>query len=61
MRPPAGQDLPRPDQLCLGADDARQQELAARMVHRLAYDADDEQQLLDALGLQPATPKEANL
>jgi hypothetical protein len=60
VRPPAGQDLPRPDQLALGADDTELARLAARTVRRLARDADDEHLLLDALGLHPATPKEAN-
>ncbi|MER6534362.1 hypothetical protein ABT215_11225 [Streptomyces sp900105755] len=48
-------DLPRPDQLTLSGIDEAEQQLAARAVHRAARDADDEHELLDALGLLPTT------
>jgi len=51
-----GTDLPRFDSLTLAGDNAAEQLLAARAVHRAARDADDERHLLDVLGLV-ATPR----
>lgn len=56
MKPLVGQDLPRSDQLALTAGDTDLECLAARAVRRCARNADDEHELLDALGLLPTPP-----